>query len=53
MENLFSIILWIGLGLFYIGGLIWTFKDYWDQDSLLYKEDEAWYSQEHDEHIGI
>lgn len=51
---LFEIIFWVVIGLFYIGGLIWAFKDWWDQDNLLYKqEDEPWYSQEHDEHIGI
>ena len=53
MENLFSIILWIGVGLVYLGGLIWSFKDYWDQDSLILKDDEPRYSAEHDEHIGI
>ena len=53
MENLFSIFVWLMVGLVYIGGIIWTFKDWWDQDNLLYKEDEAWYSNEHDEHIGI
>jgi len=54
MENLFSILLWISVGLIYLGGLVWSFKDYWDQDNLLYKkEDEPWYSAEHDEHIGI
>ena len=54
MENLFSIFLWLMVGLVYIGGVIWTFKDWWDQDNLLYRqEDEPWYSTEHDEHIGI
>ena len=54
MENLFSIFLWLMVGLVYIGGVIWTFKDWWDQDNLLYRqEDEPWYSNEHDEHIGI
>jgi hypothetical protein len=51
--DLSSIIIITLLGLFYLGGLIWAFKDYWDQDNLLYKEDEPWYSHEHDEHIGI
>jgi hypothetical protein len=50
MANLFEIFIWIIVGLFYLGGLIWSFKDWWDQDNLLYKEDEAWYSNEHDEH---
>ena len=53
MENLFSILLWVMLGLIYLGGIIWSFRGYWDQDNLLYKEDEAWYSAEHDEHLGI
>ena len=51
---LFEIFIWIIVGLFYLGGLIWAFKDWWDQDNLLYKkEDESWFSEEHDEHIGI
>jgi len=51
---LFEIIFWVLVALVYLGGLIWTFKDWWDQDNLLYKkEDESWYSKEHDEHIGI
>ena len=53
MENLFSILLWSMVGLVYIGGVIWSFKGFWDQDNLLYKEEEPWYSHEHDEHIGI
>ena len=53
MENLFSIFIWSMVGLVYIGGVIWSFKGYWDQDNLLYKEEESWYSHEHDEHIGI
>lgn len=52
MENLFSIILWIALGIFYIGAVIWSFRDYWDQDNLLYKEDETWYPDD-DSHLGI
>ena len=51
---LFEIVFWVTAVLLYIGGLIWAFKDWWDQDNLLYKEeDEPWFSEEHDEHIGI
>lgn len=50
---LFNIIIITLLGLFYLGGLVWAFRGYWDQDNLLLKEDEPWYSAEHDEHIGI
>jgi len=51
---LFEIIFWVLVALVYLGGLIWVFKDWWDQDNLLYKkEDEPWFSEEHDEHIGI
>jgi hypothetical protein len=51
---LFEIIFWTTTVLLYIGGLIWAFKDWWDMDNLLYKkEDEPWFSEEHDEHIGI
>ena len=55
MVNLFSIIFFIVIGLVYLGGLIWAFKDYWDMDNLLYKKEKGtiWYSPEHDEHIGI
>ena len=50
MENLFSIILWIGVGLVYLSGLIWSFRDYWDQDNLLDKVEKNNYN---DEHISI
>jgi len=50
---LFEILIWVLIGLVYLGGLVWVFKDYWDQDNLFYKEDEPWFSEEHDEHIGI
>lgn len=51
---LFEILFWILVASVYLGGLIWVFKDWWDQDNLLYKkEDESWFSEEHDEHIGI
>lgn len=51
---LFEILFWVLVASVYLGGLIWVFKDWWDQDNLLYKkEDEPWFSEEHDDHIGI
>ena len=49
---LFEIIIWTIVGLFYLGGVIWAFKDWIDMDNLLYSEDEQWYNND-DDHIGI
>ena len=51
---LFEILIWIMVGFVYLGGLIWAYKDMFNQDNILqYREDESWFSPEHDEHIGI
>jgi len=49
---LFEIIVWTVVGLVYLGGLFWAFRDWMDLDNILYHEDEAWYNND-DEHLGI
>lgn len=44
---LFEIIFWSFICCFYLGVVIWAFKDWIDIDNLLYSEDEAGYN--HDE----
>lgn len=49
---LFEIIMWTIIGLSYLGGVIWAFKDWLDMDNLLFHEEESWHNNE-DEHLGI
>jgi hypothetical protein len=49
---LLEIFIWILVGLVYLGGVIWAFKDWIDLDNLLYQEDEQWYNND-DEHLGV
>lgn len=49
---LFEILLWTFVGLFYLGGVIWSFKDWLDMDNLLFHEEESCHNNE-DEHLGI
>jgi len=49
---LFEIIVWTLVGLVYLGGIFWAFRDFMDLDNILYHEKEEWYTNE-DKHIGI
>lgn len=53
MNILFEIIFWSFVFCFYIGTVIWAFKDWLDMDNLLYQEDEEWYNSNDDEHLGV
>ena len=49
---LFEIIVWTLVGLVYLGGVFWAFKDWIDMDNLLFDEEEPWNNNE-DEHLGV
>jgi len=49
---LFEIIVWILVGLVYLGGVFWAFKDWIDMDNLLFHEEEPWNNNE-DEHLEV
>jgi hypothetical protein len=49
---LFEIIVWTLVGLVYLGGVFWAFRDWIDMDNLLFHEEEPWNNNE-DEHLGV
>jgi len=49
---LFEILIWTFLVLFYLGGLIWSFKDWWNMDNIL-KTNKSSSDTDEDDYLGI
>ena len=49
---LFEILFWTFVGLFYLGGVIWSFKDWWSMDNIL-ETSKSNPDTDEDDYLGI
>jgi len=49
---LFEILLWTFLALLYLGGVIWSFKDWWSMDNII-QTSKSDSDTDEDDYLGI